>query len=110
MANEHSKTLEQLVLTRVMRLNAMVHGMVAGFLGGLGIFIATNWLVLKGGNVVGPHLALLSQFFIGYHVTFAGSLIGFGYGFISGFLIGYFIAMMYNLLADFRDGKRHTSG
>ena len=53
MANDF-KPLEQLVLTRVMRLNAMVHGVVAGILVGLAIFIATNWLVLKGDKVVGP--------------------------------------------------------
>jgi hypothetical protein len=101
--------LEQIVLLRVMRLNAIVHGIVAGLLVGLGVFIATNWLVLKGGEIVGPHLGLLGQFFIGYEVTFVGSLIGFGYGFISGFLIGYFIAAMYNRLADFRQSKPHNS-
>ena len=104
MAND-SKSLEQLVLTRVMRLNAMIHGVVAGILVGLAIFIATNWLVLKGGEVVGPHLSLLSQFFIGYEVTFAGSLVGFGYGFASGFVIGYFVAAMYNWLADLRNPR-----
>src|SRR5574342_541774 len=96
------KSLEHLVLTRVMRLNAVVHGLVAGALVGLGLFVATNWLLLKGGEVVGPHLSLLGQFFIGYKVTFLGSLIGFGYGFVSGFVIGYFIAATYNWLADLR--------
>jgi hypothetical protein len=65
-------------------------------------------LVVKGGETVGPHLALLGQSFIGYQVTFVGSLIGFGYGFISGFLIGYFIAAMYNRMADFRESKRRS--
>jgi hypothetical protein len=102
MANE---SLEKIVLLRVMRLNAMVHGVVFGLLVGSGIFIATNWLILKGGEVVGPHLGLLGQFFIGYKVTFAGSLIGFGYGFISGFLIGYLVALMYNWLVDYRGKK-----
>jgi len=105
----NTKRIEEMVLARVMRLNAMVHGVVAGILLGLAIFIATNWLVLKGGEVVGPHLALLGQFFIGYKVTFAGSLIGFGYGFVLGFLTGFFIAAMYNRLADFRERKRRAS-
>ena len=67
--------LEDLVLTRVMRLNASVQGVVTGLLAGIALFVATNWLVIKGGPVVGPHLALLGQFFIGYRVTFVGSLI-----------------------------------
>lgn len=88
--------LEEIVLTRVMRLNATIHGVVTGVVVGLGIFIATNWLVLKGGPVVGPHLSLLGQFFIGYRVTFVGSLIGLAYGFVSGFVLGYVVAHLYN--------------
>jgi len=78
----------------------------------LGIFIATNFLVLKGGHigpegevVVGPHLSLLRQFFPGFRVSFVGSLVGFAYGFASGFTVGYFIAWAYNWLAIKRNGK-----
>ena len=102
---EEEKVVEELVLTRLLRLNATIQGVVTGLVAGLGIFIATNWLVLKGGEVVGPHLSLLSQFFIGYRVTFVGSVIGFTYGFIFGFLAGYLVARMYNWLADLREGK-----
>ena len=91
-----SNELEKIVLTRLVRLNATVQGIGTGLLVGLGIFMATNWLVLKGGDVVGPHLSLLGQFFIGYRVSFIGSLIGFAYGFLSGFSAGYLIAMFYN--------------
>ena len=88
--------LEDVILTRIIRLNALVQGVVTGLLGGLAIFVATNLLILKGGPVVGPHLALLGQFFIGYRVTFLGSLIGFTYGFATGFCVGYFMATVYN--------------
>ena len=83
-------------------LNGTVQGVVVGLIAGLGIFIATNWLIIKGGPVVGPHLALLGQFFIGYRVTFVGSLIGFAYGFVLGFCVGYGVARAYNWLADLR--------
>ena len=104
----NAEALEQLVLTRVLRLNAKIQGVITGIVTGLGIFIATNWLILKGGKVVGPHLALLSQFFIGYRVTFVGSLIGFGYGFVLGFLGGYCVSTIYNWIADAREGKREA--
>ena len=91
-------------MTRLLRLNAALHGVVLGVLFGLGIFLATNWLVIKGGRVVGPHLALLGQFFIGYRVTFVGSLIGFGYGFALGFVVGFTIAWLYNRALDLRGG------
>jgi len=105
---EDSTSLERLVLTRLLRLNAIVHGVVTGVVVGLTIFIATNWLILKGGDVVGPHLALLGQFFIGYEVSFTGSLLGFGYGFGTGFVIGYGVAKIYNSLAEIRESKSRS--
>ena len=103
---EDEKTLGTVVLTRLLRLNAIMQGVVTGIVAGLGIFIATNWLVLKGGDVVGPHLGLLGHFFIGYKVSFVGSLIGFVYAFVTGFLIGYFIARIYNRIVDVRERQR----
>src|SRR5882724_6442558 len=106
---ETRRTLESLVSVRLMRLNATVQGVVTGLIAGLTVFIATNWLIIKGGPVVGPHLALLGQFFIGYRVTFVGSLIGFAYGFVLGFGVAYGVARMHNWLADVRERRRgHT--
>jgi hypothetical protein len=76
---------------------------------GFAIFLATIILLVKGGEVVGPHLALLGQFFIGYQVTFAGSIIGLLYGFGLGFIMGYIIATLYNWLANFREKRRKES-
>jgi hypothetical protein len=103
---ENEKALERVVLGRIMKLNATLQGLVTGIVAGLAVFIATNWLVLKGGDVVGPHLSLLSQFFIGYRVTFVGSLIGFAYAFVAGFIVGYVVARMYNWIAELREDKR----
>jgi len=104
MTNDSSE-IEKIVLTRVMYFNAIVAGLVVGIVFGLGVFIATNILVLKGGEVVGPHLALLGQYFIGYRVTFLGSLIGLAYGLVIGFGIGYGVAFLYNWIAALRRGK-----
>lgn len=97
--------LAKVLLTRVLRLNARIQGVVVGLLAGLALFAATNWLVLKGGAVVGPHLSLLGQYFIGYRVTFVGSLIGFAYAFVSGFVVGYGFASLYNFFADLHQGR-----
>jgi hypothetical protein len=106
---EHAKSLEGVVLARLLRLNATVQGVVTGIVIGLGIFVATNWLIVKGGAVVGPHLSLLGQFFIGYQVSFVGSLIGMGYGFAGGFIGGYVVARLYNWIADLREGRRRAA-
>jgi hypothetical protein len=100
------KALEEIGFIRMVRLNATVQGIVTGLMIGVGIFVATNWLVLKGGAVVGPHLALLGQFFIGYRVTFAGSLIGAAYGFVCGIIVGGLVATLYNWLVSLREGRR----
>ena len=99
------KALEAVVLSRLMRLDALIHGLVFGIVFGLIIFVATIWLVIKGGPVVGPNLALLGQFFVGYDVTIVGSLVGFMYGFVFGFAVGASIALIYNWLNDIRFGK-----
>ncbi len=113
---ERKESLEQLVLTRVMRLNATIHGLVFGLVAGLALFIATNWLILKGGPIgpegepiIGPNLWLLSQFFYGYSVTFVGSLIGFAYAFAVGFVAGFLIAQIYNWIVDFREYRARRS-
>ncbi len=98
---DHSKN-GKYVTVRLLRFNATIQGIAAGTILGLGIFIVTNWLVLKGGPIVGPHLALLGQFYIGYRVTFLGSFIGLAYGFVVGFLLGYVGAVIYNALRDLR--------
>ena len=98
------------VRTRLIRLNAMVQGIATGLVAGLALFVATNWLVFKGGSVVGPNLALLGQFFVGYRVTFVGSLIGFVYAFVAGFGAGFLVARLYNLFVELNEGARRRHG
>ncbi len=83
----------------VVLLNARLFGIVLGILFGTGLFLVTNFLVLKGGEHVGAHLGLLSNFFPGYRVTFLGSIIGFCYAFVLGFLTGGIIGSVYNKFA-----------
>lgn len=93
---------EEIIRQAVVRLNGHILGFVLGAIGALVIFVATNWLVLKGGEVVGPHMGLLDQFLIGYSVTFKGSLIGAAYLFVIGYLCGLFIAWVYNWVVSLR--------
>ena len=98
MASERDD-LDPALAVRIVRLEAVVQGIAWGFIAGIGLFVATNWLVLKGGAVIGPHLRLLAQFFVGYDVTFRGSLIGFAYAFVCGFVAGYVVSVVYNRVA-----------
>ncbi len=100
---------KELLFSGILKLNAKIMGLVLGFVLGLIVFIATNWLLIKGGHydargnyVVGPHLQLLSQFFIGYKVSFWGSVVGFFYGFGVGTISGALVGWIYNKLAEWR--------
>jgi hypothetical protein len=87
---------EKLIVRSLARLDGTALGLAIGLLAGVLIFLATNALLMKGGEVIGPNLALLGQFFVGYEVSFVGSLIGMFYGMIAGFAVGWLIAFLRN--------------
>jgi len=93
------KREEEAIERVVVRMNAALTGVVLGVLAGAGLFLATIWLLIKGGPHPGAHLILLSQYFPGYTVSWAGSLVGFGYAFVIGFLTGAVLGLIYNKLA-----------
>ena len=99
---EEDRATEQKLFSGVLRLNAKVFGLTLGIVCGLALFLATNWLVVKGGKPVGPHLVLLSQYSIGYRVSFLGSFVGFLYGFALGTMTGSFVGWFYNKIAALR--------
>ena len=88
---------EQIVQT-LAKIDSLALGIALGTVLGLGIFLATNLLLFKGGEKVGPNLALLAQFFPGYSVTYGGSFVGLLYGFVSGFALGWLIAVIRNII------------
>jgi hypothetical protein len=88
---------EQIVQS-LAKIDSLALGVALGTVFGLGIFLVTNLLIYKGGEIVGPNLGLLAQFFPGYRVTFGGSLIGLLYGFGSGFALGWLIAVIRNII------------
>lgn len=110
---QEDEQVRRLLKTRVIRLNEMVTGVTVGTIAGVILFLATNILVLKGLNgsePVGPHLGLLSQFFLGYSVTFVGSFVGFVYALITGTLLGYCGAKVYNWIAGRNDRGTGSTG
>jgi protoporphyrinogen oxidase len=79
------------------KLDRVAFGLSMGAMTGLLIFLATIILVLKGGEVVGPNLQLLNQYFPGYSVTGSGSILGLCYGFVTGFVGGWGFAFLRNV-------------
>ncbi len=89
---------QQALEVAIRRLNERAWGITLGSLLGGGLFLATIVLVIKGGQNVGAHLSLLSNYFPGYRVTVLGSFIGFVYGFVIGYGAGRIIGTVYNRL------------
>jgi len=96
----------QLVERAVARLRAGIVAIVTGMVGGLALFAATLWLVIKGGPNVGQHLGLLRAYYPGYSVTWTGSVVGFVYGALTGAILGWCVAWLYNVLAGWRSPAR----
>ncbi len=93
---------DDLILRAVLKISARIVALTAGLLCALVIFVATLWLVIRGGPNVGAHLSLLREFFYGYTVTVSGSFVGAFWGFVTGCASGWFIARIYNAIALFR--------
>ena len=87
------------VQASLLRLNARAWGISTGLLLGGGLFLATIFLVIRGGPTVGQHLSLLRVFFPGYSVTWLGAFVGFVYAFVIGYGLGRIIGSVYNRLA-----------
>jgi protoporphyrinogen oxidase len=92
--------LDQLVQTVVRqaftKLDRVALGVSVGSTAGVLLFLATLVLVLKAGDVIGPRLGLLSQYFPGYTVTPEGAALGLLYGFAVGFAGGWLVAALRN--------------
>jgi hypothetical protein len=104
MASKHQAMDE--VSRAVARIQAGILAVVGGLIGGAGLFGMTAWLLLKGGPNVGAHLQLLSNYFIGYSVSWKGSLVGLCYGAMLGAMIGWTIGNLYNWIVRWRQPER----
>jgi protoporphyrinogen oxidase len=93
-------TPEELIEAAFAKLDPVALGVSLGTVGGLSLFIATVTLLVKGGPVVGPTLALLNNVLLGFSVTWRGALIGLMETSLGGFAIGYLFASLRNLGID----------
>ena len=87
------------------KIKADVLALVCGLIGGVGLFVMTVWLVIKGGPHTGAHLQLLSNYFIGYSVSWRGSIVGLFYGGMVGGIVGWAVGTIYNKVVTLRQRK-----
>lgn len=100
---------DQEVLRRaVARLRTGIVAVVFGMVCGAGLFVATAWLLLRGGVDVGKTLNLLGNFFPGYSVTWPGAFVGLLYGGLFGSVVGSATAWIYNQITNVRERRRRA--
>jgi len=80
-------------------IDRVAFGCATGVVFGAGLFIASAWLLVRGGAIVGPTLGLLGQFLPGFHVTWPGAFVGLAYGAVLGFVLGWITAHLKNMTA-----------
>lgn len=97
--SEHETEVSQAIA----RIKTNALAVVGAIMGGLGVFVITAWLLIKGGPKVGEHLQLLSNYFIGYSVTWWGSIVGLCYGALYGAVIGWAVGVIYNTIVKMRE-------
>lgn len=88
----------------LVRIRTYALALVCALMGGVGLFVATAWLVIKDGVQAGTHLQLLSNYFIGYSVTWWGSIVGMFYGALIGGVVGWAVGTIYNKAVNLRQG------
>ncbi|MGD0869691.1 MAG: hypothetical protein ABSB88_09090 [Bryobacteraceae bacterium] len=77
-------------------MNVKAFAVAAGILWGFLLFVLT---LLEAARGVGHTMGVLSALYLGYSVTYLGSLVGLVYGFVSGALVGAAFCWLYNRFA-----------
>ena len=93
---------EKEISQAIARIKTNVLAIVCAIIGGVGLFVMTAWLLIQDGPHVGEHLKLLSNYFIGYSVTWWGSVVGLFYGALCGGTIGWAVGAIYNRIVNLR--------
>ena len=93
---EFFQVVDEMLDQTLPKLDPLSLGLSLGIVVGMGLLLATLFMLLRGGDGQGNTLALLVQFFPGYTVTAVGSLIGLMYGFFTGFATGWGYAFLRN--------------
>jgi hypothetical protein len=89
----------RLMMAVFARMDPVAMTAATGVTIGIGLFLATAVLLLKGappGTAIGPNLSALATFLPGYAVTWVGAVLGGVYGFVIGAVLGFILSVLWN--------------
>ncbi len=99
--SEEQAALKRAFAVLTHRIDQLGLAVALGSVFGMLTFLATVWLMAGGGQVQGPGLNLLGQYFLGYSITLKGAFIGMAYSSFWGCLFGWLFAYLRNFLFAF---------
>jgi hypothetical protein len=80
-----------------MSLNSRAFALACGMVWGVGIFLATWWIIAFDG--ASADVTWIGRIYRGYQVTPAGSVVGLAWALVDGVIFGAIFAWVYNRLA-----------
>lgn len=86
----------RLITRAFARFDPIALGVATGVVSAVGLFFLTAVLLVRGGVYVGLHLNRLSNFLIGYEVTWPGAFVGAVEAAVLGFGLGAVVALLWN--------------
>ena len=95
-AIQEGTTPEEHIAVAFAKVDPVAFGVAVGVVSGLVLFLMTATLLLKGGAVVGPTLALLGHYLPGFSVSWSGAGVGLLEATLGGFALGYVGAWLRN--------------
>ena len=97
-APEAPRGLDSATLMREVfaRFDPVAMGGAVATVAGVGLFLAAAVLLLRGGDPIGPRLALLGNFLPGFRVTWSGAVVGTLEAAAGGFCFGWALAKIVN--------------
>ena len=85
------------------RYDAIALGFALAIPTAFGLFVATAILLIKGGPAVGANLTLLSNYIVGFQVSWAGAFIGLVEAGVLGFGFGWAMAKLINAVVGWQE-------
>lgn len=85
------------------RYDAVALGFALAIPAAIGLFAATAILLIKGGPTVGANLSLLSNYIVGFRVSWAGAFIGMVETGLLGFGFGWGMARLINAVVGWQE-------
>jgi protoporphyrinogen oxidase len=95
------EVFKKIIMRAFARIDKLGFATALGLVAGMLFFIVNTILALGGGNEATQYLGLLGQYFIGYTVSFEGTLVGTAYVVWWTFLFGWLFAYLRNLFLAF---------